>query len=346
MERLKKVNFIESLTDSLAASGNKSWIKAALELLITIFKYHRVSEGVKERTIVAVKALMERMWDDSERKFAIRFLETVKSGPRSAPPREWATLDAQLADTLFALNLPEILSKNEAAEKLPSDMSLIDNLKGIVEPDSKHCADADKRVSGLVCVPEVSLLQKRSAEVQIGGLETRQANLIRARFRSNTRAVQEVSVKNEKPISVKDNQKYVCYTVKTKSGLKQGLKLPFISDARKIDVSQYAGHEDLLCAKYMDTDYTDNTSGDSKAVRNILGIGSIEASGLKKSTEKHTLRQLVDWYVAAKDFGQLFSVLLYGIISSKRAERIMCILHLLATQKFNHRVSNPYIASQ
>eukprot|EP00826_Nyctotherus_ovalis_P009206 TRINITY_DN12424_c0_g2_i1.p1 TRINITY_DN12424_c0_g2~~TRINITY_DN12424_c0_g2_i1.p1 ORF type:complete len:361 (-),score=38.27 TRINITY_DN12424_c0_g2_i1:91-1173(-) len=348
VERLRRINFIENLTDSLLVSDNKGWIKAMVELLITIFKYHRISESTKERTIAAVKALMERTWDDNARKLAIRFLEITKSGPKSVPPREWATPDTQLADTLFKLNLPEVLSKNEAAEKFP-DTAPIDNLKILIEPDSKQCSNTSKAVNGIAHIPEVSLLQKGSklsAGVQIGGLEMRQANLIRARFKSNTRTAQEVSVNSEKPILAKDGHKFICYTAETKSGLKQELRLPFISDARKIDASQYAGHEDLLYAKYMDTDYTDKTSPDSKAVRNVLGIGSIEASGLKKSTEKHTLRQLVDWYVAAKDFAKFFSVLLYGIISSKRAEKIMCILHLIATQKLNRRVYNPYIASQ
>jgi hypothetical protein len=76
--------------------------------------------------------------------------------------------------------------------------------------------------------------------------------------------------------------------------------LPLLVTSQHINVSQYKGQEDLLFDKYMDTDLTDKANADSKTVRNLLGLGVIEATGLKKATSCNTLHSLVSWYVSAQ----------------------------------------------
>ncbi len=67
-----------------------------------------------------------------------------------------------------------------------------------------------------------------------------------------------------------------------------------------ISLAQYRGQEEALFDKYMDTELTDKSNPESKAARNLLGLGMIEATGVKKSTGCNTLRDLVEWYSSAQ----------------------------------------------
>jgi len=332
MQRLERVNLMENLVSLLGVYNDKNWIQAMLKLLIIVFRRHKVSEEAKRNLVEAVETSMKKTWDDNVRKLAIRFFGVAKTGPKSNLQREWMIPDVRIVEVLFKLNLPELLSKNETADKFSSinipDTKAIEKNKVEVP-----YIDNSRVINGIRYIPEVSLINKAQSKTQVNGVVE-----IGNRSKSLVKGVQ---VKSEK--EVKEEHKFVCYTAKTKSAIRHELKLPFINDEKKIDVRQYAGHEDLLYAKYMDIDIADKVSNDSKMVRNLLGIGGMEAGALKKATEKNTLRELIDWYSSTKDYIKLYSILLYGIMSSKRADKIMCILHLIATQKLQHKIYNPYI---
>jgi len=125
---------------------------------------------------------------------------------------------------------------------------------------------------------------------------------------------------------------------------KMMIKLPQIGIIpQKIKIEQYRGQEDPIFDKFMDTNLLDKTLTESKLARNLLGIGVIEATGLKKATGCATIKGMVGWYSSSLDFVKAHSMILYGVISAQRAEKIMAILHLLATKKMGYQIRNPNI---
>ena len=121
MERLNKVNMMPYLVQLLATTNDVNWVIIMLELLTDIFKRHRLSEGTIKEGIDAVESITKRTWDVNVKKHTEYFFEVLKLGPRPNLHREWMTPNPENADTLFQLNLPELLLRNEGAEKFPEN---------------------------------------------------------------------------------------------------------------------------------------------------------------------------------------------------------------------------------
>jgi len=118
-------------------------------------------------------------------------------------------------------------------------------------------------------------------------------------------------------------------------------KLPSLKDVHKIDIEEYLGQEDKLYEEFMEISLVDKDEG--KIVRNLLGLGLIEANGLKKSTGCNTFKELVEWYSNANDYSKVFSIILYGVISIKKAEKLLSLIHIIASKKLKYAINNPNI---
>jgi len=119
--------------------------------------------------------------------------------------------------------------------------------------------------------------------------------------------------------------------------------IPAITSLNPINTGEYAGNEDRLYENYMDVDISNKKVTEGKQARNLLGLGMIEVTGLRKVTGCNTLRKLVEWYVTANSPLRTYSLVLYALASTKRTEKFLSIVHLIGTRKMGYKVNNNYM---
>jgi hypothetical protein len=267
--------------------------------------------------------VMEQTSNDRVRKLVNYFLEVARIGPRADVIKKWMKPNNELVDKLFKLKLPEILLRNEGVEKHADNSNIVGNVSQI-----------DKKVEATMDISR-NILKVTDKHI-MSNVYPKSNHSIKHSF--NTPERKQMSLLNYK---IKDNLYAEQKSLSKESRLE--LRLSLLNKGRKISVGQYAGCEDILFNNFMDVNLCDSKVTESKVARNLLGVGQIEMGGLKRATNLNTVRELVEWYSTTNDFIKVYSLILYGVVSSKKADKLLCILHLLATKKLKYKVHNPYI---
>ena len=110
-----------------------------------------------------------------------------------------------------------------------------------------------------------------------------------------------------------------------------------------INTGEYKEAKEQLYESFMNTNLLDKSSIESKMARNLLDLREIEAEGLRKGTGCTTIKGLANWYGSSKDYAKSYSSILYGVVSIQKTDKIIGLLHLIATENLGLIVNNPNI---
>lgn len=365
MNRFLKFSVIQYLLEELSSCGDVL-ASAILETLIGVFQRYKVSKPVFNLAVGQVKS-MEHVENENVRKLVNYFLETARIGPRADIVKKWARPNTEAVEKLFKLNLPEILFRNKCTEEASNAFTGANTSKKVENAANNSYSSGISRNIVLHKASMASNTVEKNNTSNINNSASkkeRSPQMKEAKAPSNaadsssgkksaksffTPERKQINLFNHKSnIKETGNYRLINPYLQQKSSSKEKnnsrfeLRLPLLSESRKISAQQYAGSEDLLYDSFMDTNLADSGRTESKLARNLLGVGQIEMGGLRRATGLNTVRELVEWY-SADEFVKVYSLVLYGVVSSKKAEKIICILHLIATRKMKYNIRNPYI---
>jgi len=338
MDRLLNLKLLPYLFEIITSTNDKEFIEISLKSIVTLTQWVRINEFAEPQVLAKLRELK------SEFSLAQHVLSAFESNPKPGPPRRWPQLNLTALEPHLIMNLPKNNTKATAFYAKPGNSYGMGSRR-VLQPSSNEFYNNE----------EVAPHENSSAINYHQSKEYQGGDYVRRGYRINTNKYTQMAntVNTEKdsfseygksntPLrKPKFTTDYSVEKVETSSG--KALNLPSLSTIHTFDPRIYIEHVDQLCEKYMDTDLTDKLTSEGKIARKILGIGVIEAAGIKKATGCSNVKKLVEWYISSKDFTKTYSIILYGAITMKKADRVISLLHLISTMKMNYAIRNPHV---
>jgi len=315
MDALVKGNGITLLADKLLFTKDDEVSISIFKFLTTTFQRHKLLKVASTELVERIRKYQKLNNDEEVNKAVDHLIETIDYGPRVDLTDNWVWPDANIIEALLELNSPKILQSNKEVDIVYNED--IPELK---------CSDEK---------PIVSLLHAKEANIPKVTLNEK------IEYKQLSKA--QVSEENEPKIMLTELIKVEEHKTNCDSPKIAAAAVPTVKIVKKFNPNIYIASVDKILKKYMDTNITDKKTVEGKAARNLLGLGMIEVNGIKKVTGCSSIRKLVEWYVSANDHLRTYSLLLYGISSTKYTEKFISIIHLLATKRMNYKVNNPCI---
>eukprot|EP00826_Nyctotherus_ovalis_P062695 TRINITY_DN9119_c0_g1_i8.p1 TRINITY_DN9119_c0_g1~~TRINITY_DN9119_c0_g1_i8.p1 ORF type:complete len:313 (+),score=58.56 TRINITY_DN9119_c0_g1_i8:544-1482(+) len=307
-------DIVSALSGVVRTVHDESVVNAALKLFIAISQQYVID--FPKDIIQKIKNL--------EGKVAQELVKAIASGPDIEATKKWPLIDMKEAELLLKANSDTAASNSRSKPALPE--------RSTAKPVSVLRRDA--------APVDLSSVEVKDVPIQFNPCQAESREFIRRGLKATLRRPISTLGDSVNNSSMETPLRRAKFRTDYNA---QNPKLPLLKETHKIDTDQYSGQEEKLFAHFMEQSLTDKDTSESKMVRNMLGLGMIEATGVKKATGCGTLKELVEWYVASSEWSKVFSTVLYGVISVKKAEKLVALMHLIATKKLHYEINNPNI---
>lgn len=339
MDRLLNLRLLPYLFEILMTTKDKEFTEIALKTILTLAQWARIADFGEPLVISRLKALKNE--GEAIETLAQRVLAAFDSNLKPSPTKRWPELNLAALEPLLVVSSPEAFVKSGGVYAASS--------KRVLQPSFNESNNMEMAEKGQHESPAINYYQTKERQpneyIRRGYKANVSLHPLNARGQMSSTANEYNGVKNITPLKKpKCTTDYSANRLETTSG--KVLNLPLLSEVHTFDPREHAESAEQVYEKYMDTDLTEKLLSEGKIARKMLGLGVIEAAGVKRATGCGNVRRLVEWYVSAKDYTKAYSLILYGVITMKKADKVMSLLHLIATMKMGYSVRNPHVVNK
>eukprot|EP00826_Nyctotherus_ovalis_P011492 TRINITY_DN1298_c0_g3_i1.p1 TRINITY_DN1298_c0_g3~~TRINITY_DN1298_c0_g3_i1.p1 ORF type:complete len:349 (+),score=53.18 TRINITY_DN1298_c0_g3_i1:1385-2431(+) len=348
MDRLLNLKLLPYLLEILMTNKDREFIEITLKTILTLTQWTRIADFNEPLVISKLKALKNE--DELVGNLAQRVLAAFDSNPKPSPTRRWPELNLAALEPLLVVNFPEPFAKpGEAVFSAKPERLYAASSKRVLQPSSNESNNVEIAGKGQYESPAINYYRTKECHPNEYIRRGYKANIslhpLNAQGQMSSTANEYNGIRNATPLKKpKFTTDYSANRLETTSG--RALNLPLLSEVHTFDPKEYAEPVEQIYEKYMDTDLTEKLLSEGKIARKMLGLGVIEAAGVKRATGCGSVRKLVEWYASAKDYTKAYSLILYGVITMKKADKVMSILHLIVTMKMGYAVRNPHVVNK
>jgi hypothetical protein len=366
VEFLLKADALSFLLGLLENSRSEELCIEVIMVLISIFQYHSIPQPTLSMITGSVYRFKQSITKEKTDRLVNYLLEIIEFGQRSDISKVWAIPNTDTVKSLLKLNgkdSPEVIierkvsTPDEVIVEEESKVEVVNDIPQYNEPiqvntnliEEEPANNIKKLPKGKI---DKSALVKAKFNVLARNVDSKKLKKIKVIITNDKpilKAIPELKLKQPKDTPLlKEYEKQVKETPVSNELQKiecESPKLPgfIVTTVNPINTGEYAGNEDRLYENYMDVDIGNKRTIEGKQARNLLGLGIIEVTGLRKVTGCNTLRKLVEWYVSASNPLRTYSLVLYALASTKRTEKFLSTVHLIGTRKMGYKVNIGYM---